>query len=317
MSPRILIIDDSRLARSRIEQILEVSGLCCNFVTAADGQEGFEALDEHEVDLVVCDVVMPNVDGCGFLELMSADPRHKATPVIMLSAGESVDQKVRCLSAGASDFAAKDVHPAELVARVRAQLQLKTLRDELEEKNAELTRIARVDPLTGIANRLRFMEGLAQESNRTAREGGRMAVCMVDVDHFKSVNDEYGHPGGDRVLFEVASRLESVVRIYDLAGRLGGDEFGLLITDTGPEQALALVERCRREISGRPIDFEGRNIEVTTSIGLASAAIRAEAQGTELLRLADGALYEAKQGGRNQVAVAKPAMPLRLAATVG
>jgi len=169
---------------------------------------------------------------------VAADPEHQGTPVIMLSAGDSIEEKVRCLSAGASDYAAKDIHPSELVARARVHLQLKTLRDELEKKNEELALIARIDPLTGIANRLRFMEGLAQESNRTSREGGSMAVCMVDIDHFKQVNDRYGHPAGDKVLCEVARRLESSVRIFSSPKSTSGSHT--------PTWSITMCRRCER-----------------------------------------------------------------------
>lgn len=308
MNPRILIIDDSRLGRTRVQQLIERSGLCRRFVTACDGEEGLRALALHRIDLVICDLVMPKLDGFGLLQRMGDDPRLRGTPVIMLSGEDGLDERIRCLSAGATDFAGKDVHPAELIARVQAQLQLKALRDELELKNRELARLARVDSLTGIANRLAFMEGLAQEGSRSARDGGGLAVCIVDVDYFKQVNDSYGHAAGDKVLAEVADRLNSQVRVYDLTARLGGDEFGLLFTSTAPDDALALAERCRRVISREPVDFEGERIAISTSIGLACGPGGGDS--TELLRRADDALFEAKRGGRDRVEMSPGPMPL-------
>ena len=300
-APVVLVIDDSLVARRYLEKVLLDSGISRRVLLADSAESGIRLLRRAAVDLILCDVNMQGLGGFEFLKLAAADRKLCQIPVIMLTAEQELESKVDCLASGASDYLTKPFAASELIARARIHLQLKSLRDELQRKNKQLSELARLDPLMGISNRRDFFQSLGRELNRAQREKRPLSVAMVDVDHFKEVNDRHGHIGGDRALVEVAKRLRGALRDYDLLGRYGGEEFAIACIDTGAEEALRIAERCRRRVADHPLDVGGIDCSLTVSVGIATAWSVNSDTLTDLVSNADSALYRAKALGRNRV----------------
>jgi len=299
-----LIIDDSEAVRSRVKDTLGACGLFDTILEATDGLMGFKLLREHPVDIVFCDLIMRGVDGFKFLALKRSDRNFDDVPVILLTGQENVGNKVRALDSGASDYLVKPFDDAELVARARVHLKVKQLQDALREKNRELEDLSRRDPLTGIANRRAFHEALDVEYARCARYGRPFSFMMVDLDHFKAVNDTHGHQAGDLALISSAQVLVGQLRSNDLVGRYGGEEFAVILPETPHAAALQVAERCRVKIASTPLTYNDTVFSVTASMGLASLPDPRAHSTEELIRLADEALYDAKRQGRNRLIAA-------------
>ncbi len=304
MGQTLLIIDDSEAVRNRVKESLASSGLFDTVLEAPDGLLGFKLLREHSVDLVLCDLIMRGVDGFKFLALKRSDRKYDDVPVILLTGQENVGSKVRALDSGASDYLVKPFDDAELVARVKVHLKVKQLQDALREKNRELEDLSRRDPLTGVANRRAFHEALATEFARCARYGRPFSFMMVDLDHFKAVNDTHGHQAGDVALISTAKLLVSQLRTNDMVGRYGGEEFAVILPETPHANALQVAERCRAKIAGTPLVHNDTVFSVTASMGLASLPDPRVSSTEEMIRLADEALYDAKRQGRNRLIAA-------------
>ncbi len=304
MPTTILIVDDSRFLQRHLEQVLERGGVCDRILLAGDGSEAIEVLGREDVDLVLCDVMMPEVDGFEFLSRQRAELEQRQIPVIMLTVEGAVESKVWCLEAGASDYLVKPFHDQELVARVKLHLQLKSLRDELKRMNRELTQLACRDALTRISNRRHFLESFHRELQRADRHRFGLVLAMIDIDNFKRINDDYGQRFGDQALTQVAERLRTALRDHDLLGRYGGEEFSVVFVDARPEAALAGAERCRSLIAGEKFAVEDRLFEITVSVGVAVASDPGVTTVDQLIQSADEALYAAKEQGRDRVVLA-------------
>lgn len=298
-----LIIDDSESVRSHVARVLTDRGVFDRFLMAADGIAGFKLLVTSSVQLVLCDLVMPGMDGFKFLSLKQARPELGELPVIMLTGQEDVKAKVRGFEAGAADYLVKPFHDEELVARVRVHLKLKALQDELRDKNARLEELSRTDALTGLANVRHLVGAMHVELLRAERHATPLAFVMIDVDHFKELNDRHGHPAGDAGLRAVAEVLRTGVRQYDVAARYGGDELALLLPQTEESGAVAVAERSRRQIEALVLPGVGP-AKLSASIGIALYPHPGVKSPPDLIKLADTALYEAKKAGRNRVCVA-------------
>jgi two-component system cell cycle response regulator len=232
------------------------------------------------------------------LTRIRADRKLRTTPVLMMTADSRAETVSRALDTGATDFVPKPVQPIELSARVRRILREKASVDELVERNRELAEAAELDGLTGLPNRRASGEALSRAA-RDAREAGRpFAVALVDIDHFKSINDSFGHATGDDVLCAIAGRLSDGVRPSEVVGRWGGEEFIAVLPDAGPEAAAAAAEALRAAGALQPVKVESRSIPVTVSVGWACGSGE---EPEALVELADVALYAAKAGGRNCV----------------
>ena len=301
MGNSILIIDDNRTVRQQILEALEGTGLFDSLLDAGDGIEGFKILLSKPIDIILCDLEMPGMDGYKFLRMVASREEIQDIPVIILTSHEGQEEKIRGLGAGASDFLTKPFYPDELVARVKVQLKIKSLQDSLKESNRQLTKLSQTDPLTNLSNRRRLMEILAVEFDRSNRNGAPFSVLMIDLDHFKRVNDTYSHQEGDIVLKAIAVVMRGHLRLYDTAARYGGEEFTLVLPETGLAGAVGVAERIRKEIA--KLNFAGviENLKVTASIGVATSTGKKIGSVDDLLRAADDALYEAKTNGRNRV----------------
>lgn len=286
----ILVIDDDRDILAMVQSRLasEGVGLFC----ADGGEAGLELARRKRPDLILLDVKMPDVSGFDVCRALKADADLCMIPIIFLSASGSADDKVKGLDLGAVDYVTKPFDGFELQARVRAALRTKHLQDLLIEH-------AHIDPLTGLPNRRALMVRLQREWARIERHGGNLAFVMADIDHFKQVNDSYGHGLGDRLLREVAGAIAQQCREVDLPGRYGGEEFAIVIPDETAATAVHLAERCRREIETVCLPARGRGICTTASFGVADATGAPSAE--ELITRADRALYRAKGAGRNRV----------------
>jgi diguanylate cyclase (GGDEF)-like protein len=293
----LLIVDDSATVRTAIRKTLEPTRLFEVYFEARNGHEALAALDQRSIDLVICDIVMPDLDGFAFLQKVKQSAKHQDIPVIMLTGQESVEKKVTGLDLGASDYVTKPFAKDELIARVRVHLKLKLLQDRLRE--ASIT-----DYLTKRFNRRHFMQLFYTEFERSKRHGHALSLAILDIDHFKRINDMNGHAQGDRILVEVARVISANVRGEDVVARYGGEEFVILLPDTDETGALGAAEKVRQVVAGSRFEGMGET-PVTLSIGLVTfhAGQPSTATIDMLLMLADAALYEAKGRGRNRVAV--------------
>ena len=309
MKHSILIIDDSRSARRQLCEILKTSGLFLEFREAGDGMEGFRQLLDRPADVILCDLEMPGLDGGKFLQMLTAREELVNIPVIMLTGHADQEAKVRLLGQGASDYVTKPFDSAELLARVKVQLKIKTLQDSLRESNRRLQELATTDPLTGLANRRTLMSRLGQEFRRSQRNWHPLALIMIDLDKFKGINDSYGHLQGDRVLETVAGILRHHVRPYDVAARFGGEEFALLLPETTLDEAVKVGQRIRLAVADQAFSDVLASLRLTASLGVAVAPGNGISSGEELIRAADDALYRAKEAGRNRLETAEEQMP--------
>ena len=295
----VLIAEDSLVVRTLLRRQLEDYGH--RVVEAGDGEEALAMCREHDPDVILLDVEMPKLDGHGVLAALQASPDMADTPVVFLTARTTTEDVVEGLRLGAHDYLRKPFEPAELLARVSAAVRVKTLQDELRQRNIELDAMSRTDTLTGLPNRREMQERLLAAASAGRRHGQPSGVLMVDVDHFKAVNDTYGHDGGDLVLRAVAQRLDEARRAEDSAGRWGGEEFLVVAPLTDLIGAAQLGERIRNGICESPVRVgEGPEVQVTVSVGVASGHDDVEV----LLAGADAALYTAKRSGRNRVVTA-------------
>ena len=304
MKKSVLIIDDNDQMRAEVRRHLNESNLFDEYYEATDGVEGFKILLNKAVDLILCDVVMPGIDGFKFLSMKKARPEFNDIPVIMLTGEEDVRLKIKGLEQGASDYITKPFDPGELVARVRVHYKIKALQEELRATNRRLEELSNTDGLTKLYNRRYFMELLDLEFQRAQRYESRLAFVMMDIDHFKEFNDSYGHLLGDRILAEISQILAENLRVNDIIGRYGGEEFGLMMPETDLKGALVVGERYRKRIEEFTMVEVEKQLKITISLGVACYPHPQIHTMDDLIRLADNALYEAKKYGRNRVEVA-------------
>ena len=296
----VLLVEDSAVIRALVRRMLVAGGHAV--VEAAGGAAALTVCREQQPDVVLLDVEMPEMSGWDVLAAMKADPDLRDVPVVFLTGRSDTTDIVDGLRLGAHDYLRKPCEPTELLARVQAAARVKRLQDELRQRNEDLDRISRTDALTGLRNRRHVEEYLAKLTSLARRNLEPIAVLVIDVDHFKSVNDDHGHDAGDAVLCEVAGRMQDSVRLEDMVGRWGGEEFLVVLPNTTDQGAAELAERLRQVVADTPCRLaEGDAVQVTISVGCAASLID---DAGRLVRSADAAMYEAKQTGRNRVVVA-------------
>lgn len=295
----LLLIDDAKMMHGLVRTRLGCDDI--EIHSAYDGDQGLTLATQLQPDVILLDVEMPWPDGFEVCRRLKEDPDLKHVPVIFLTAMNSTEQKIRGLNSGAIDFVTKPFDAGELQARVRVALRNKELLDLLSKK-------AMIDGLTGLWNRGYLNERVLSEVAHARRHNRKLSCMMVDVDHFKSINDVYGHGFGDVVLRGVAVTIQDSCRAEDVACRYGGEEFAILLRETDALQARILGERIRTAVAGNAYSRGAINVAVTCSIGIAEWVPGAE----EIIERADQALYESKQNGRNRVTVAQ--LPIRAVA---
>jgi len=291
---RILVIDDGAALRAELVRTLKKPPLNALVDEAENGAAGVRMALENEYDCVICDLEMPIMDGMGFLRMARQHKNRFELPVLLLTSADKEQAQLDAFKAGTSDFVTKPLLGALLVARVQTHVKLARM-------HRELMRIAEVDALTGLRNRRKFMKELKSEFLRAKRMSHPLAFALVDVDFFKNINDTYGHPRGDDVLCALAKLFRNKNRLYDNIGRLGGEEFGLVLPETSLEGARLVVERLRQEVAENELAGLMRG-EVRVSIGL-TMMIEGDESPDVLYSRADQELYRAKEQGRNQVCI--------------
>lgn len=290
---KVLIVDDSPDALALAKARLGKEGH--ELLFADGGKAGLEKAAQEKPDLVLLDLDMPDMSGFEVCRALKADPDLSMIPVIFLSGSGTPQDRVKGLDIGAVDFVTKPFDTFELRARVNAALRTKRVQDLLME-------YAHIDPLTGLANRRALMQRLEEEWAGIERRGGTLAIIMADIDHFKKVNDEHGHPVGDRALQRVADVIRDQSRINDLVSRYGGEEFAVVVPDEETDGAVKLAERCRSRIEEIRLSTGSETVTMTCSFGVAQYRKGDDAE--TLLSRADDALYRAKEAGRNRVVAA-------------
>jgi len=292
---RVLVVDDQKTTGMALCQILAGLGHEPRLVNG--GAAAWDVVARDDWRLILTDWMMPDVDGlelCRRIRGLAGGPYRY---VIMLTAKSERADRLEGLGAGADDFLTKPVDEDELITRLAIANRILAMQAELEEKNARLAEIAATDPLTGLANRRR-LEGMTEGSLSPASRLLPYSIVSLDIDHFKSYNDRYGHGAGDEVLRIVAGLLRSGTRCDDLVVRTGGEEFVIVMPRTGPDEALAIAERLRRSIAEFPWPVRAvtASLGVTTVDGTTSVVGHGAA-----LEAADRALYRSKRAGRNRV----------------
>jgi len=287
---KVLIVDDSADALALARARLGKEGH--ELVYADGGKKGLAMAESEKPDLILLDVDMPEMSGFDMCRALKADGELCMIPIIFLSGSGGPEDKVKGLDLGAVDYVTKPFDAFELRARVNAALRTKRLQDLLIEH-------AKIDPLTGLANRRRLMERMAQEWARIQRHGGALSFIMVDVDHFKQINDTHGHWAGDRALREIAGAIVAQCRETDLPSRYGGDEFAIVVPNEGASGAAKLAERSRQAVEAVRFGVGLETVSTTASFGVADA-VGADSP-DRMIQQADEAMYRAKSAGRNRV----------------
>ncbi|MEI6726107.1 MAG: diguanylate cyclase [Actinomycetes bacterium] len=301
---RILIAEDDSTSRLLLTRVLEGWGY--EVAVTSDGAEAWEALQaEGAPRLAILDWMMPGMDGVDVCRRVRALETLHPPYLILLTALGDKDSVVKGLEAGADDYVGKPYDPDELRARLEVGRRMIELNDQLLEAQHAAEILASTDALTGVLNRGAIVDELERELERAAREKSPFGLGMMDIDHFKLVNDTLGHAAGDAVLREVVRRALDVLRPYDTLGRFGGEEFLVLVPGAGRGKLGEVLERIRRAIGSTPIVVDGHELTVTVSIG---GAVQEDASADHLIARADDAMYAAKGQGRDRVAVA-PAPP--------
>lgn len=294
---KVLVVDDSPLFRKILKAALEKAGY--QVLTAENGQQAIDILGQSDSpDLILLDRIMPDMDGievCRWVRqhiCRQDGPSYKY--FIILTAKNDQADVLEGFAQGADDYVRKPFCNEELIARVAVGSRMLQMQRQLWETAIR-------DPLTGLYNRRALSDLLAAELTRARRTDGRVAVAMVDVDHFKKINDNYGHDIGDEAIVAIGDRLRAALRGFELIGRVGGEEFILAFACGGDDDALAIADRVRRAIAAQPFVCGGQDLHLTVSIGLVTVAGDAEAAAA--VRQADKALFMAKDGGRNRIAL--------------
>ncbi|MCA1815196.1 MAG: diguanylate cyclase [Acidobacteria bacterium] len=293
----VLLVDDDEDKRQLLKVALEMAGY--NVRTAEDGAEGLAAVESHQPDLIVTDVMMPNMDGYEMVRRVRANPSTRFIPVIIQTAARGdTDDVRRGAEVGALGYITDPTDLDLLLARARTLLDFKNYLDTCEEA-------AFTDHLTGLANRRRFERQLEREVARTRRFERPFCLLLLDIDHFKNVNDAHGHDAGDEVIRRLGVALQAGTRGIDTAARIGGEEFAVILTETDFAGGLEVAERLRASFAEKHPAPVG---QVTVSVGLAE--FNADTRDArELFNAADAALYEAKRQGRNRVCCSGSANP--------
>jgi diguanylate cyclase (GGDEF)-like protein len=253
--------------------------------------------------LLILDWIMPKMNGIDLCRLVRERGSSPYQYILLVTAKDDKQDLIRGLEAGADDYLSKPFDRNELRARLRTGGRILTLQDEQLKTQEELHLRATHDGLTGVWNRVAILDMLQREFELSARTGTSLGLIMLDVDHFKQVNDRYGHLIGDLVLVDIASRMQQAVRSYDLVGRYGGEEFLVVSPDCDLTQVQMCAERIRESVAGKPVSADGALIEVTVSAGVAMLSSLFNTE-REALAAADNALYRAKAAGRNRVTAA-------------
>ncbi len=306
MTRRVHFVDDDESVLAGLRRNLRSSRDQFDAHFHADAESCLSAMEDQVGGLVVTDWMMPGMDGLGLCrELRRREAEGMgAYYVIVLTGKGQVESLVEALDSGADDYLTKPFDRRELLARIRCGYRVLEAEAELRRANRRLEALATTDMLTGLANRRHAEEILSSELDRVGRDLEHLGVLLMDIDHFKQVNDRFGHAAGDDVLREVARRLDGCCRSYDLAARWGGEEFLLICPHSAESEIRVVAERIRGAIAAEAFELaDGMQLPVTISAGAAWTESGVPSGLAELVEAADRMLYLAKEGGRDRVCV--------------
>lgn len=306
--PRVLIADDDPISARILAKSIESWGL--EAVIARNGREAWQALQSPGLRLALLDWEMPGADGLELCRRVRATKGRRYTYIILLTSRDRSEDVIAGLEAGADDYMVKPVKFEELRARLQAGRRIIELEDKLLASQRRLFDLATKDGLTKLWNRRTILQFLEEELSHGERAGTPTSLIMMDVDHFKTINDTCGHQAGDRVLAALAGRLQKQVRPYDRIGRYGGDEILIVLPNCGLSHAVGIAERLRRDAVRKPVKHGSQALGFTLSLGVSSTQDRARPTPDKIISSGDLALYEAKRLGRDQV-VRADAVPAR------
>lgn len=296
----VLVAEDDPISRNILKDWLQKWGF--EVMVAEDGLQAWQALQQKDAPkLIILDWMMPEIDGIELCRRIRTLDSEVYPYILLLTAKDAKQDLINGLSAGADDYLTKPCDVNELKTRLNVGIRILRLQEALLRKEEELRFEASHDRLTNLWNRGAILDFLDREVARAKRSDGSIGVLMVDIDHFKSVNDSHGHLAGDSVLKQVAQRLPAAVRSYDWVGRYGGEEFLVIVSNCSMDTMAICAERLRSSIAGEPMHVGGKDLTITVSVGAALANTDCEQAFADLLPVADDALYRAKKNGRNRV----------------
>ncbi len=304
---KILIVDDSAVYRKLVERTLARGDR--ELVFASSGEQALELFAEHRPSMVITDWNMPDLSGIDLCQRIRTEFQDALdatyTYLIILTSNAEKENVVQGLAAGADDYLTKPFHPDELVARVDVGRRFVSMHQQIEAKNRLLEELALTDSLTGLANRRAIEDWATRQLSGAARHGFAFWVVLADLDNFKAVNDTHGHSAGDMVLRQFAGIMRRNTRRSNISGRVGGEEFMMVVTHAERDDVATAVERVRKQCEETEFLSGTAKIRVTASFGIAGFHGRNAPAFEQLVRQADAALYAAKREGRNRVAVAE------------
>lgn len=301
---KILIVEDEPIYRRMVKRYLLEVGY--DIVEAEDGQTAWELFQQEPFHLVITDWMMPGLNGPQLVQNIRSSEQINYTYIIMLTAMNDKDNVVLGLESGVDEYLTKPFNSKELIARVASGMRILRLEEQLMQARKQMEALAMHDSLTGLLNRRAIEEYAEAEFSMAGRKERALSVILLDIDHFKSINDRFGHKFGDHALQEVAKTLTKDLRNYDRIGRWGGEEFILILPDTQLVDAATVAERVRIQMAELQISLEnGETFSVNISLGAACTTGKFPSL-TKLIDAADQALYQAKQTGRNRVCIFEP-----------
>jgi two-component system, cell cycle response regulator len=307
LAPRysVLVVDDSPVYRKLVEQVLRHDPY--ELLFAANGEEALKLFSERGPSIVLTDWMMPDFSGPELCQRIRSDITRPYTYLILMTSSTEKDNVVKGLAAGADDYLTKPFDPGEMLARMGVGRRIIDLNRELSEKSRRLEEAARTDPLTELPNRRAIEEWACKQLRGAARHGFPLWVALGDIDNFKRINDSFGHDAGDIVLKTFAHVLKKNTRSSDICGRLGGDEFLLVISHVDSAYVELTIDRFRGQFAELSFPLQGQSVNVTASFGVAGWLGKDNSPDfTLLVRKADQMLYEAKRAGRNCVKTLLP-----------
>jgi len=301
---KMLIAEDDATSRNILRAILTRWGY--EVVVTTNGIEALEVLQQKDAPkIAVLDWMMPGLDGVEVCKKVQALQTDDPPYLILLTMRDDKADIVEGLNSGANDYIPKPYDIGELQARIEVGKRVIDLQDRLHSAMGDLSRQAMTDPLTSAPNRRAILENLKIEMARAMRENTSLWISILDIDHFKAVNDQFGHLAGDTVIRECIDRIQGVIRPYDFVGRWGGDEFLIIIPLTSSVSTPVVFERIRKAIADKEFRAEGTTMRITVSQG--GASLDRNDNMDDIIRKADEALYRVKEMGRNQIEFCLPA----------
>jgi two-component system, cell cycle response regulator len=304
---KVLVADDEAVSRRLIETSVRRWGY--DAVVARDGLEASQILHGPDAPkLAILDWMMPGLDGIELCRELRKDDGDSYTYVLLLTGKHNKHDVVLGLEAGADDYIIKPFDPQELKVRLHAGKRILCLLEQLKAARETLRELAARDPLTRLWNHSSIIDLLVNELDRAERQGAYVGVVLVDLDHFKSINDTYGHLVGDRVLREAAQVMSSTIRPYDAVGRLGGEEFLVVLPGCDQINAVGHAERLRLALHRIAVNTQSGSVHLTASFGVAVVGPEARVDARTAIEAADSAMYAAKHAGRDRVEISTPCL---------